>query len=193
MTTLVIPRTLQIAIEGQCSGQPVVNVVHLRYPDGTFINVADTLTTIKTEWERAAGPLKLKTTAFTMVGYKLTDLSTTTGATGYLGSTTAGAVAAALSTMASCALVRLGGGTRDRSGTGRLYHGPLREAEINTDGRTLDAPSAAAITTAYNTFKTNLAAVNLEWVVASRQDSTATPITTLAVSSIVATQRRRLR
>lgn len=193
MATIVIPNCMQIAVEATCSGQPVVNVLHFRYPEGTFIAVADTLAAFKTAWEATGGPLKVKTSATVMVGYKLTDLSSLTGATGYLSSTATGQLSGALSTMASSALVKLGGGSRSRSGAGRIYHGPLAETDINPDGRSIAPASATAITNAYNQVKTAMALQNCTMVVASRKRLTTSDVGNLSVSSIIATQRRRLR
>lgn len=193
MPTLVIPNALQLVVSSTCSGQPVLNVMHFENTSGSTRNLATDLAAIKTFWEKANGPIKIRNTNSTMVGYKLTDISSTTGQVTELGSATAGGVASALSTMASCALVRLSGGTRDRSGSGRLYHGPLMEIQITTDGRTLETAAATTITTAYNTFKNDMATIDLAWGVASRQDSEINQITAINVSSIIATQRRRLR
>lgn len=193
MPTLVIPDALQLVVSSVCSGQPVLNVMHFKNVSGTTRNLATDLAAIKPLWEKALGPLKVKSTGVTMVSYKLTDISSTSGQVSELGSTTAGGVAAALSTMASAALVRLSGGTRDRSGSGRLYHGPLHESQINSDGRTIDSGAATTITSAYNTWKNDMLTLGLEWSVASRVDSEVNPITSVTVSSIIATQRRRLR
>lgn len=193
MATLVIPNTCQIAVEATCSGQPVFNVLHFYGGASTFFNGGQVLDSFKTAWEKTGGPHKTKASNVTMVGYKFTDLSSATGATAYLGSTTAGGAGAGISTMAASALIRLTGGTRSRSGSGRLYHGPLRELEINTDGRTIETAAALALTTAYNTFKNDMAAAGLTWVVASRKNSTQAEVRSVQVSSIIATQRRRLR
>lgn len=193
MATLVIPNCVQVAIEMVCSGQPVVNVLHFQYINGTEKLPAADLVAVKNEWEKAAGPLKTRPTLVTMVGYKYTDLSSPTGATTYLASQTGGGVIGPLSTMASAALVKMGGGTRSRSGSGRLYHGPLAESDVNTDGRTLATASLTNIQTAYNTFRGNLGLLGLELVVASRKNLSTSPATNISVSPIIATQRRRLR
>lgn len=193
MPTLVIPDALQLVVSSTCSGQPVLNVLHFKNTSGTTRNLATDLASIKTFWEKANGPIKIRNSNSTMVGYKLTDLSSTSGQVSELGSATAGGVASALSTMASCALVRLSGGTRDRSGSGRIYHGPLMEVQITTDGRTLETAAATTITTAYTTFKNDMNTIGLELGVASRQDSAINTVTSINVSSIIATQRRRLR
>ena len=193
MPTLVIPNTLQLVVSGICSGQPVVNVMHFENTSGGTRNLVTDLVAIKTFWEKAAGPLKVKSSLFAMTGYKLIDISSTSGQVAELTSVTAGAGSATLSTMASCALVRLSGGTRDRSASGRLYHGPLQETQINSDGRTIEAAAATAITTAYTTWASDMETIDLSWGVASRQDSEIHEISNIAVSSIIATQRRRLR
>jgi hypothetical protein len=191
MATLVVPQTVQVAIEMVASGQKVYNVLGFTNAFGS--TPAYILNLVKTEWERTNGPLKLHTTATQMVGYHFTDLSSSTGATAFLGSTTAGGLAAALSTMASCALIKLSSGTRSRSGQGRLYHGPLAESQINSDGRQMDSTYQTSIALAYETFRINMAAGNCGWGVISRKNSAFTSITTTSCSGIIATQRRRLR
>lgn len=193
MPTLVIPDGLQLVVAGTQSGQPVINVMHFRNTSGGTRNLVTDLVAIKALWEKAAGPLKVKSNGFAMTGYKLTDISSTSGQVSELGSTVAGGVAGSLSTMASAALIRLSGGTRDRSGSGRLYHGPLLEGQINADGRQIDTGAATTLTTAYTTWASDMLALDLEWCVASRQDSTLTTISSITVSTIIATQRRRLR
>jgi hypothetical protein len=192
MATLVIPDTVQVAIEMTCSGQPVWNIIHLN-GGGGFQTAATTLADVKAAWEVAAGPLKLRPSTLTMVGYHFTDLSSTTGAVGFLGSTTAGAGSATLSTMASAALVKLSTGTRSRSQQGRLYHGPLGESDINNDGRTIVGSSATNITAAYNNFRIAIGSGTRTWAVASRKLLVSTPITQISTAGVIATQRRRLR
>lgn len=193
MATIVIPNTVQVAIEMVCSGQPVVNVLHFQYTGGAQISPAADLTTVKNAWEKAAGPLKLKASIVSMVGYKYTYIGALDGPTSYLASSTTGGSGTAISTMAASALVKLGGGTRSRSGSGRLYHGPLQETDINPDGRTLATTSVTAINSAYNFFRNECAIGGLELVVASRKRLTTSLATNIAVSPIIATQRRRLR
>lgn len=189
--TLVIPTAVQIAIEMTCSGQSVYNVIGIDNDAGN--TPAATLALVKTEWERANGPLKLHPDSLTMVGYHYTDLHTATGAVAFLGSTTAGGVVGPLSTMASSALIKLSSGTRSRSQQGRLYHGPLLESQINSDGRTLAAATLTALTTAYETFRVNVNAANMQWQILSRKNSSSVGVTSVSPSGIIATQRRRLR
>lgn len=192
MATLVIPGCGQVAIEMTCSGQPVWNVIHLNI-GATTDPPATILAAVKTNWEKTSGPLKQRTTALTMVGYHYTDLRSTTGAVGFLGSTVAGANAGALSTMASAALVKLSTGTRSRSQQGRLYHGPLAENQINTDGRTLDGTFATALGTAYTTFLNDMNTSGWPWAIASRKLLSFSEVDTASPASVIATQRRRLR
>jgi len=188
---LVIPQTVQVAIEMQCSGQSVYNVLGFTNAFGSSPSYI--LNLVKTEWERTNGPLKLHPSQLTMVGYHFTDLSTLTGAVSFLGSTTAGGVTANLSTMASSALIKLSTGTRSRSQQGRLYHGPLGESQIQSDGRTLETAFVTSLNTAYETFRVNMAAGNCGWQILSRKNSIGTSVVTATASPIVATQRRRQR
>jgi hypothetical protein len=193
MATLVIPNTVQIVVEMACSGQQVINVLHFKTGVGTFTNGNEALAAFKTAWERAAGPLKIRSSLVTMVGYKFTDISSLNGAVASLSSNVAGSGAATISTMASSALVKFGGGTRSRSSSGRLYHGPLLETDVNADGRTLAAASATAITAAYNTLDTEMAAQGLQLAVASRKNSESFDVGSISTANVIATQRRRLR
>lgn len=192
MVTLVIPDTVQVAIEMTCSGQPVWNILHFN-GGGNIQTASVTLADVKAAWEATGGPLRIRPTALTMVGYHFTDLSSPTGAVAFLGSAAAGTGSAVLSTMASAALVKTSTGTRSRSQQGRLYHGPLAESQINTDGRTIDPTYSASLSTAYNNFRTTINTGTRTWAVASRKLLSSTPITQVSVASIIATQRRRLR
>lgn len=192
MTTLVIPNTYQVAIEMACSGQPVWNILHFNYGGG-FVTPADELNRIKTAWEATNGPLKLRPSLVSMVGYHFTDLASTTGAVAFLGSSTTGSGGTGISTMASAALVKFSTGTRSRSQQGRMYHGPLLETQINTDGRTVDSTFMTAINLAYNNFKAAVNTGGVTWAVASRKLLTSTPIGTVSTAGVIATQRRRLR
>lgn len=191
MTTLVIPTTFQVGIEMVCSGQPVWNVLHFDNDAGSTPTAA--LTAVKNAWEATSGPLKTRSSSLQMVGYHYTDLGSATGAVQFLGSTTAGAVSGGLSTMASSALIKLSSGTRSRSQQGRLYHGPLLETQINTDGRQIDSTYLTTLNTAYGTFRTAMSTANMEWLVASRKLLTTASIASASCAGIIATQRRRLR
>lgn len=193
MATLVIPNTVQIVVEMNCSGQQVINVLHFTHAVGTFTNGNEILAAFKTAWERLGGPLKIRSSLVTMVGYKFTDLGSLNGAVASLSSNVAGGGSAAISTMASAALVKFGGGTRSRSSSGRLYHGPLLEVDINADGRTMSPAAATAITAAYTTLDTEMAAQGLTLAVASRKNQTAFDVASIGTANVIATQRRRLR
>lgn len=95
--------------------------------------------------------------------------------------------------MASCALITYGGGTRNRTGSGRLYHGPLAASQVNTDGRTVPAAGITALLAAYNQFDAAMNTAGYQWVVLSRKDLLVHPISSINVSNIIATQRRRMR
>lgn len=192
MVTLVIPDTVQVAIEMVCSGQPVWNIIHLT-GGGNIQTSTVTLNDVKNAWETPTGPLKNHPTALTMVGYHFTDLSSPTGAVGFLGSTTTGGMTESIATMASSALIKLSTGTRSRSQQGRLYHGPLGESQVDADGRKLLPASFTALSTAYTAFQTAMNTGTRKWAVASRKNLVSTPIVTVGPASVIATQRRRLR
>lgn len=193
MVTLVIPNTVQIAINATCSGQDVVNVIHLRYGTGISPSSVTILGQVKTAWEGAGGPLQYRPSSLLMVGYHYTDLNSLTGAVGYLASNKAGNATPPIATMAASALIQMGGGQRNRSSSGRMYHGPLVESQVASDGRTIEPLTSGQLNASYQKFKTDLAAVGLEWVVASRKYGQANPVATVSCSTVIATQRRRLR
>lgn len=192
--TLVVPDTIQIAIEMTASGQQIFNIIGLRT---NLISAGDspstTLGLVKTAWEQANGPLKKHSNQVTMVGYHYTNLTSTTGATAYLGSTEAGGLAGTFNSMAACAVVKLSGGTRARSEHGRLFHGPLLQSDVNADGRTIAAGTITALQTAYGLFKSNMGGVGYGWAVISRKNSTSKDISDIGVAGILGIQRRRIR
>lgn len=192
MTTLVIPNAFQVTIEGVCSGQTVDNVIGVTNSSGTAAGAA---AAVKTVWEAVGGPLKLMTNLLQIQNYHAVDLSSTSGSIADVASTTLGGntTTPTISTMAACALVQWNGSSRSRSTRGRLYLGPVTEGNINSDGRTLASASVTAYLAAFNQVITQLNAANYPLAVLSRTLSTAYPVTSAAVESVVATQRRRLR
>lgn len=191
MATLIVPGAALVSIKGVCSGQEIMNVIGIQNTTGAA--GLTVLTAIKAAWEKAAGPLSFRPTAFTMTSYDYVDLSTVNGQTATLGSTKAGGEASAISTVASAGLIQLQSATRNRTKRGRLYHGPLTEGQINADGRTLATAALNNFTAAYNQFRIDMETASSAWVVISRKTSTYSPIASIGVSGIVATQRRRLR
>jgi hypothetical protein len=130
-----------------------------------------------------------------MVSITAMDLSSLSGGITVLADATLGSVSStnALATRAASALIKLNGGTRSRSTRGRLYFGPIMEADIQSDGATLDTTRATGITNAFTAFLASLATANFPLVVASAKTSTATTVGSIAVEPIIATQRRRIR
>lgn len=191
MVQLVIPGAVQVSIKMECSGQEVFNVIGV---NGNFgENLTSVLTDVKTAWEAVGGPLRIKPSALRVVSYKAVALEPD-GAIAEIGSTaTGGLTTGTIATMASSALIILGGGTRNRSARGRLYHGPLHEGDINPDGRQLNTTFITAATAAYTQFRNQLNTSGNQWTVLSRKTSTAAPVESLSVAAIIATQRRRQR
>lgn len=191
MSGLVIPDCFQVTIQMVCGGHAIENVVGVENASGT---AAAAGAAVKTAWEIATGPLSILSNLVAMVNYHAVDISSLTGTIADVPSTaTGGAGAATLSTRAACALVKWNGGNRSRSTRGRLYHGPIAETTINSDGATIPAASITNITTAYTAFRNSLSTSGYPLVVLSRTLSIATPVTAHAVENTVATQRRRLR
>nr|CRY96761.1 hypothetical protein [uncultured prokaryote] len=191
MATLIIPDTFLVAIKAISSGQDNVAVIGIIQASGTSAGVASA---VKAAWEAAGGPLSKRPSQYQMDSYTVTDLSVANGSVVTLGSTAVGGISTtSLSTNGACALVRFSAGTRSRSESGRMYHGPLAESQINSDGRTVDAATLTGLQSAYTQFQTSLAGGGNEMVVISRKYQSATLVSQISVSNIIATQRRRIR
>lgn len=193
MTTLVIPRVYRVSIEAVSGGQDVINVVHVRgADDGLHVEATQA---VRAAWKVASGPLAVLSSVVTLTGFRGMDLSALDGGIHEIADTSPGGTgyASGLATNAACALVKWNGGTRSRSTRGRLYYGPLAEAQINTDGRTIATASAASINTAFNNFRASLTAAGFGLVVVSRKLEAAYDVSSSAVETVIATQRRRIR
>lgn len=185
---LIVPDTYLVSIKAQSGGQDVVNVIGIRMAGGTAIAVANA---VKSAWETAGGPLSKLPTNYKMVEVKAMSLASASGEVHAVAASAQGTVAGALATNGSCALVTYGSGTRNKAEKGRMYFGPLREGDIDTDGRTLSSP--AGFTAALQAFRAAVELSGRKWVVVSRKYSTATDIVAVSTQSIIATQRRRIR
>lgn len=193
---LIVPRTYLVSIKGEVSGQPNVNVIGLRdigNDAGGFFAAEGVALAVRDILRKAGGLMSVKSNQFVGRTVNAMDLSSAEGTVGEVAWSSVGTVAEQVSTTAAAALVKYGGGTRSRSSKGRLYWGPLTEGQINTDGRTISGAYITSLTNAMNTFKNDLRAQGLEWVVVSRKTQTARAIDSITVATIAATQRRRLR
>jgi len=191
MPQLVIPGAAQVAIKMSCSGQDVVNVIGLGLAGN--VSAEEVGNIVKTAWEANLGPLAYKPSVTKMVSYKVVKLDVGGSVAEIASAKAGGGTSTSLSTMASSALIVLGGGSRDRSTRGRLYHGPLAENAIDPDGRTILTSYRADLETCYKKFRADIAATGHSWSVLSRKNSRAYPIDIVSCASIIATQRRRLR
>ena len=191
MATLIIPNAFLVSIKGNSSGLPNVSVMGIITPGGSSAAVA---AAVKTAWEAAGGPLSQRPSQYVMESYTVTDLSSAAGAVAIVSSAAKGGLTSIdLSTNGTCALVALGSGTRSRSSNGRLYHGPLTESQVQTDGRTVTAASLTSIQAAYVQFSAALAADLYVLSIISRKYSRATAVLNISCGGIIATQRRRIR
>lgn len=192
MPTLIIPNAFQVSIEMEASSQPVVNVVGVTSSSGTAAGAA---AAVKSAWEGTGKPLQQLAAAVQVRNYRAVDLGDAFGDIADLASTAVGGNVATggLATMASSALVNWNGSSRSRSTRGRMYYGPLLDAQINTDGRTVASNAVTALNSAFATFISTLASAGYPLAVLSRKNSVAYPVSSAAVSAIIATQRRRLR
>jgi hypothetical protein len=110
-----------------------------------------------------------------------------------LSSTTVGAVTGGVTLLSGSALITYGTGTRSRSARGRMYHGPLTTSQVHSDGRSIIPATMPTLLAAYQQFDAAITTAGLEWVVLSRKYSQYHPISSISVSPLVATQRRRMR
>lgn len=187
---LVVANTYLVSINAESSGQPVTNVVGIR---GAFDSAENVTQVVLNGWTQAGGPITKHNTSYIMKDVSAMFLGTADGEVYTRQSVAPGTVSGTKSTNAACALVSYGGASRSRTSKGRMYFGPIGEADINSDGRTLSSTSITGIQSAFNLFRTTITNAGLEWVVVSRKLQAATPITTIGVQSVIATQRRRIR
>ena len=187
---LIVPNCYLVSIKMSSGGQDVVNVIGIQASSSTAQAVANQ---VKASWILSGGPMQKHATTTTGVQVSAMDLSSANGAIATAAFTNAGSEAGALATNGSCALITYGGGTRSRSSKGRLYHGPLREGQIESNGRHLTATAQANITNGYLVFKNDLNAAGMFWTVISRKLQTANNISSPSAQLLIATQRRRIR
>lgn len=187
---IVIPNCYIVAIEMESGGQDVVNVIGIR---ANFSNAQEVAESVKDAWEASGGPLGARPTQVTMKGYRVTDISSPVGPVVFLGSSKPGGKTGQLATNGSCALISYSGGTRSRSSSGRMYHGPVLENDIQPDGRTMSTLARDSLSAVYQLFNANLTTSSMEWVVISRKLQQAFPVKVPQCQAIIATQRRRIR
>jgi len=190
MPTLIIPGAYQVSINAESGGQTVTNVIGVSGISGQATNIANA---VLTALKISNGPLARHSTLYSLTSIRCVDLSSATGQVVEIAATGTGLSSGALATNASCAVVSLKGGTRSRSASGRLYHGPLTETAIQANGRTLEPTSATTIQGAYALFQGSLVSAGFDWVVLSRKLSIFTPVRNIGIDSIIGTQRRRIR
>lgn len=191
MAPLVIPNVGRIAIVASANSQPVVNVIGVRLTGGT-IDAA--VAAVKARWEVATGSIRSNIhSSYQQLSYQGTDLSTADGAIAERTGAGAGGSTAEVSTNGASALMKLHGGTRSRSGNGRMYLGPLGEGSISADGRTLAAGFVTGFNTAMTTFRNGLETDGFPLVVISQTKAIASNVISASVDPIIAMQRRRIR
>jgi hypothetical protein len=193
MAALIVPGVFLCAIKMQNGGRDVINVVGVRNSSGSASGAA---TAVSTAWQVSNGPLGQLSNLIQFTNVHSMDISTANGAIADLALTgKTGSVSAtnSLSTAAASALIKWNGGTRSGTSRGRLYYGPLMEQNIDTTGRLLLSGSQTAYQTAFTNFRNSLDTSGYPLVVVSRKNNSATAVTSHAVESTIATQRRRIR
>lgn len=191
MGQLVVPGCFQVNIQMSAGGRLLENVIGLENAAGTAAGAASA---VLTAWEQSGGPLDFLPSDVTMVNYHAVDIGSTSGAIADQASTTAGGIAiAGIGVRSTCALVRWNGATRNRSSRGRLYFGPIPDNTVDADGATLDTTAHTNYENAFTAFRGSLSFLGYPLVVLSRVQSQAFLVTSQAVESTIATQRRRVR
>lgn len=190
---VVVANAYRCTIEMSAGGRTISNVVCVL---GTASGQeAAAAAAVLAAWKTASGPLANLSSAVTMVGVTAVDLSSSAGGIAIVADSTAGTLASTsgFATRAASALIRWNTATRSRSARGRLYHGPIREADINTDGATLDSTRATALATAYVNFRSSLSSASFPLQVLSVKNAAVTAVSSQVVDTQIATQRRRIR
>ena len=193
MPQLVIANVYRNVVSMVAGGHAIENVIHVQ---GTSSGQqAACAAAVLAAWKVASGPLTYLSSLVAMVSVESTDLTTTNGGITVVADTTVGGVSSpnALAPRSACAIVKLNGGTRSKSTRGRIYFGPLRSANVGSDGATITSGDRTNFQTAFTNFESSLAGAGFTLGVASRKLSAFTAATTLAVETTVATQRRRQR
>lgn len=190
---LVISNIYRIAVRMVAGGKDITNVFGVR--GSASGQQAAAAAAALAAWKVASGPLAGLSSLVAMADVTAVDLSSTSGGITVLSDSTVGGVSTtnSLSTRASAALVTWNTGTRSKSSRGRMYYGPLRETQIDTDGASLAAGQVSSIGTAFTNFRSSLATAGFPLVVISTKLASTTDVTSQAVQSTIATQRRRLR
>lgn len=190
---LVIANTYRCALRMASGTHDIVNVFHVE--GSASGQQAAAAAAVLAAWKVASGPLAGLSSLNTMQDVTAMDLSSTSGGITVVTDATAGGISAtnSLATRGACALVKLNGGTRSRSTRGRVYFGPIMESQVNADGATLTSGAITAIGTSFGNFRTSLSGAGFTLVIASRKLSTITAVTSVAVETTIATQRRRIR
>lgn len=190
MATLIIPGAVMVSLHYSVSGQELVNVIGLT---GEILPPDTAANRVHDAWTKLGGPMTRMSSAATLTKVKATSLNTADGAVFERSASAVGGQSGTLASLATCAVIRVGAGTRSRSGKGRVYFGPLPASVMQGDGRQIIAAQATSLQTAFTQFRDELAAAGTPWVVLSRKLSSATPVESISVASVIGTQRRRLR
>lgn len=192
MAQVVINRGYRVTIKSRVGSQQVVNVLHFLGP--TTGLEKDAAQTMFTFWKsNQGGQVLLGNTAVTFEGVEAVDLSSLNGGIWWEADGTAGPSTLQLATAGASGLVQLNGQTRNRNSRGRIYLGPLREADLQADGRTLTPSAQTRMGSIINDMRTAMGAKGFVLQVLSRATSTMYPVTLVRVAEIIATQRRRIR
>lgn len=185
----VITNVFRVAIKHfvAASGEHTVNVIHLRSSVGTLASLQAALDAHGTAamW----GELN---SSYASTSITLTKLDGTSASVTYTPATPANWAGGASGEEIpeAAAGLTLNTAIRGRSYRGRIYVGPVTEAQCS--GGNLLSAGVTAHTAAWNTFLADMAAVGWDLVVASYLHATAQNVTLVVGRLGIRTQRKRL-
>lgn len=190
----VVPGAALLTIQLTTGALQQENVVGIIVPSGRVLASTDAAFLVNTWWGawRARYPSQTSCT-----GGILRDIRTAPS-TAYIAAAPpqpTGGLTGTLLPYSACKLLALSTNLGNRRGRGRLYLGPLIQAEEGSDPNTIAAAEVSATNAAASTWSNALAndPSGFQWAVVSRTMGAAHQVSAAACRSGIATQRRRLR
>lgn len=172
------------------NGLAFPGAVVLGFDQGGGADPDDVAETIYDTW--ASTILTLQTSAITLESVLVKFGPNTTGPSGEHTGAEVGGLSGQGSPSNCAYLVRKNTALGGRRGRGRMYIPGCLETSVGSDGAILE-PDLANIQDQVTAFGAALVLAGLPMVVLHSDATTPTPVTTLVVQAVIATQRRRLR
>lgn len=202
----VVPGAIKVEFLWTQAGVPAANVLHIGYTGGPpvtsdLVSLGEQLNTDFWPSDMSA----LFSTATTFVGFRCTDLSSSTGAVGEFADGSTGTDELGDNPAQACMLVNFGITRRYRGGHPRMYLPALGRNALATPS-TWSTAAVSAATTVISAMLADMVSHTFGSIVttgfvcvsyidagAPRVDPLVEPITAGVVSGLMATQRRRVR